>query len=183
MEKLSGIKDEFQAGRFLFGIMVLFLASSFALSLLPLEWFEFFYAFLSLEALKLAGLSGHIELGEPVLIYLSAFTVPIGISYLCTGLLELALVWASVASSFGIEARKRAIGIAAGTAAIVVLNTARITASVLIIRFFGLDAGEFSHDILFRLFLVVTIAGFYYAWFAWATREKKSEKFGKKKNG
>ena len=43
---------------------------------------------------------------------------------------------------------------------------------VLIIIFFGLGTAEFSHDFLFRVFLFAAIAGYYFAWFSWATKEK-----------
>jgi len=76
---------------------------------------------------------------------------------------------ASVLASFGIELKKRIAGAITGLIAVAVFNIARIVLSVLIISWFGLDAGNFSHDVLFKLFLIVTIAGFYYLWFYWAT--------------
>ncbi|HZX34253.1 MAG TPA: exosortase/archaeosortase family protein [archaeon] len=163
-------KDAAQAGKFLAGTAVLFLLFNFLLSLVPLEWFEYFYASGTLAALKIFGLGGTIESGEPVLVFLDVFTVPLGFTYLCTGLLEMALVWASVLASFGIELRKRLIGFVAGTVALVLFNFFRIIASVLIIYFYGLDAGNFSHDLLFRVFLFLTVAGFYYCWFSWAAK-------------
>jgi len=162
-----------KTGKFLVGIATLFLLFSFLLSLVQLEWFEFFYAFFTLEFLKLIGFSGTIEFTEPVLIYAEAFSVPLGFSYLCTGLLELALVWAATLASFGIKLKKRILGMVFGTIILVAFNFFRIVASILIIFWFGLDAGNFSHDLLFRLFLFVTIAGFYYLWFKWSTIEPK----------
>ena len=77
----------------------------------------------------------------------------------------------AVLASFGIDLKKRIIGVIAGTIALFLFNLFRIIASILIINSFGLDAGNFSHDILFRIFLFVTIAGFYFYWFKWATKK------------
>ncbi|MAG17950.1 MAG: hypothetical protein CL944_00580 [Candidatus Diapherotrites archaeon] len=171
MEKISQ-KEYLKIGKFLAGIAVLFLFFNFLLELVPLEWFEFFYAFFTLEFLKLTGFSGTIEFQEPVLVYLETFSIPLGFSYLCTGLLELALVWAATLSSFGIEIKKRIIGSIVGTVVLVGFNFFRILASIFIIFWFGLDAGNFSHDLLFRVFLFVTIAGFYFVWFKLSTKTK-----------
>ncbi len=163
------------AGKFLLGITAFFLLFSYVISLFPLAWFEQFYASGTLAALKILGIGGEVvSFKDPVLVKLDAFAVPVGISYLCTGLLELTIVWAAVLASAGIDLGKRAAGIVAGTIAIVLFNFARIISSILIIRFFGLDAGIFSHDLLFRVFLFVTIAGFYYFWFRWAAADERT---------
>jgi len=164
-------KDVLQAGKFIAGITLLFLLFNFFLSLIPLEFFEFFYAFFTLELLKIIGFEGFLEFQEPVLVHLTALSIPLGFTYLCTGLLEMALVWSATLSSFGIELKKRVTGFFAGTLVLIGFNFFRIIASILIIVWFGLDAGNFSHDILFRAFLFVTIAGFYFYWFRWATKK------------
>lgn len=163
-----------RAGGFMLGILVLFLAFSFAFSLLPLEWYEQFYAITSLGALNLFGVQGTIETGEPVLIYLDAFPLPVGITYLCTGLLELCVILSAVLATPGVEFRKRTIGAIAATVVLVLFNLFRIVSSILIIHFFGLDIGNFSHDLLFRAFLFLTIAGYYWAWTGWAGKNSVS---------
>lgn len=152
-------------GKFLLGIAALFLAFNFILSLVPLQWFEEFYAAGTLTVLQALGFKGEVVAGEPVLVYLNSFTVPLGFTYLCTGLLEMALVWSAVLASFGIELRKRVTGAIVGTFVLVVFNFVRIISSILIMSTLGLDAGNFSHDLLFRVFLFVTIAGYYWVWF------------------
>lgn len=169
MPKENSMKNEMDAGKFMLSIAALFLFFSFLFSLLPLEWFEGFYAYGTQLILGIFGFYGYVVMQEPALLYLEAFRVPIGISYLCTGLLELSIVWAAVISSFGVGMRKRAMGVAAGTLTLVAFNFLRIIASILVIYYFGLDAGNFSHDLLFRLFLFLTIALFYYMWLKWAT--------------
>ncbi len=176
MKKANGTemfsrKDALQAGKFIAAIVVLFLFFGFVFSLFPLEWFEGFFASATLWFLKLLGFKGVVVAGEPVLVYLDSFAAPLGFSYLCTGILELTIVWSAVLASFGIDLRKRLIGVAAAAIVLVAFNFARIISSILIIAWLGLDAGNFSHDILFRVFLFVVIAGFYYVWFGWATKK------------
>ncbi|HLC92719.1 MAG TPA: exosortase/archaeosortase family protein [archaeon] len=172
--------DALAAGKFMLGILALFLLFSFLVSLLPLESVEMVYAAGTLAALGIFGLDGEVVAQEPALLLLDAFALPIGISYLCTGLLELTIIWAAMGASFGVDLRKRAIGIIAGTVALVAFNFARIIGSILIIHWFGLDAGNFGHDVLFRVFLFITIAGYYYCWFRWATGQKNGKKASKK---
>jgi len=172
LKNFTNNKELLSAGKFIAGIAVFFMLFYFLFSLIPLEWIEFFYAKISLEILKLFGFTGEIIFQEPVLIQLNVFNVPIGISYLCTGLLELTLVWASVLASFGIELKKRIQGVIAGTIVLICFNFIRILSTIIIIALFGLEAGDLSHEFLFKLFLFLTIAGFYYFWFNWATKKK-----------
>ncbi|VVB99275.1 Uncharacterised protein [uncultured archaeon] len=159
------------AGKFLLGFCALFLAINFALSLLPLQDAENFFATGANAVVGALGIHGNVVPQEPVLINIEGIARPIGISYLCTGLLEIAVICAAVLASFGIRLRQRAIGAAAGAAIVVLFNFARIIAGILAIKFLGLEAAAFAHDIMFRAFLFIVIAGYYYAWFGWATAE------------
>ena len=183
MGKNSAHSRVIAAGKFLLGIAVLFMLLSFFLSLIPLTLSEQFYAYGTLAALNALGFGGTVIVQEPVLLVLDALSVPVGISYLCTGILELSLVWSAVIASAGVGAGKRAAGVAAGTAVLVFFNFLRIISSILIILFFGFDAGNFSHDALFRVFLFATIAGFYYFWLNWATEGKIGNGAGRGKGG
>ncbi|MBI2598357.1 MAG: exosortase/archaeosortase family protein [Candidatus Diapherotrites archaeon] len=172
LEELFSKKEVSKTGKFLLALAISFFSLSLALSLVPLEWTEYFFATLSLFVLSFFGVHGEIVFGEPVLLMLSALSLPISISYLCTGLLEAAIIVSATISSFGISFKKRIFGALGGIVTLAVFNVARITASILIIIFAGLDVAAFSHDVLFRVFLFVTVAGYYYAWFAWAAKEK-----------
>ena len=163
-------KESLKTGKFLLGFGVCFLVLSALLFFAPLSWFEYFFAAVSFFVLNLLGFGGEIVFGEPVLLRLSALPQPIAISYLCTGLLEAVIVASAVASSFGISAKKRALGVLAGIFAITIFNTARIVASILVIIFAGIDAAVFSHDLLFRVFLFAAVGGYYFAWFKWAVK-------------
>src|SRR3989338_7864026 len=147
-----------QAGKFMLAFIVLFIAINLAFLLIPLEWFELFYAQGTIFLLGLFGVQGSlstmgnsdgslatgsysngilpggyadggIALQEPVLVDVVRLDAPIGFSYLCTGLIEIAVVWSAIAASFGIDARRRIIGMAAGLAVAVIFNFARIISS------------------------------------------------------
>ena len=162
----------FFAGKFLFALTLLFIFFSFLLSLVPLEWFELFYAQASLAAISAFGIAGTIEYGEPVLLRLDLIKEPLGFGYLCTGLLEMALVSSAVLATLSVSLQRRIRGAAIAIAVIVIFNLLRILASILILVTFGLGAANFSHDIFFRLFLFLTIAGYYYAWLHFATGQR-----------
>jgi len=82
----------FFAGKFLFGIAVLFIIFSYLLSLVPQVWFGMFYANAALAALQPFGISGTVENSDPVQLRLGQLNDPLGFGYLCTGILEMALV-------------------------------------------------------------------------------------------
>jgi len=164
-------KDEiYKTGKFLLGFVVIFLVLTFLFSLIPLVWLELITAQVSLVLLNLFGIYGSIEIQEPVLLILGDRTIQI--SYLCTGVLELIVLTAGIAASFGIKARKRLIGILIAIAFGFVFNQIRIVATILAIYAFSLPIVVLAHDLLFRIFLFIYIAGFYAAWFWWATKNK-----------
>ncbi|MFH1587123.1 MAG: exosortase/archaeosortase family protein [Candidatus Diapherotrites archaeon] len=163
-------KEISRSGKFLIGLVAFFVLLNLLFSLIPLEWVEFVFAFLTSLIFSVFGAQNELVYGEPVIILLHNFPLPISISYLCTGLLELSIIVAAVAASFGIKIEKRIAGIIAATATIFAFNLTRIVLSIGIILLFGLEIGELSHEVLFRIFLFLVIAGFYFIWFNWATK-------------
>lgn len=152
------------AGKFLLYLSVSFIAFDFLASLPGLVFFEMLFAIPASFVLGLIGFEPVVQSGEPVLIFLNGFDMPIAITYLCTGILEWVVLSSAIASSTEITAKKRITGIAAGTVGIFFFNTARIIASILMISFLGLSLAGFGHDIFFRIFLFASIAVFYFAW-------------------
>lgn len=152
------------AGKFIFFLATIFLALNFLFSFLPVDGLQYFYGAGTLAILSLFGFSGYVTAGSPVLVDLNVFSVPLGFGYLCTGLLELSFLISCIAATPGQDARKKALGIIAGTVVLVVFNFVRIVASVLAIYYFGLGAGVFSHDVLFKVALFAVIIGYYYLW-------------------
>lgn len=171
-------REAWLGAKFLAGTIAVFVFLHILVTLLvPLELTELFFAETAKIFVGFFGVQGTIQQGEPVLIFLqgAGIETPISISYLCTGLLEMMLLAAAIAASFGIETRKRILGIFGAVLATIVFNILRITASILLIVFSGLQAAEFGHEVLFRVFLFVTIAGYYAAWFWWTAAGAKRQ--------
>lgn len=166
--------DAVKAGKFILFTAVVFAVLSILFSFIPIEIFENFFAYLSLFFLNILGIGGKIVQGEPVLILLHNYDFPIAITYLCTGLLEMLILASVIIASFGVGAKEKILGIIAALVAIVIFNTFRIVATVLMILNLDLQTAELSHNILFRIFLFLVIAGFYFVWFMWAVKRSSA---------
>ena len=99
----------------------------------------------------------------------------IEIGELCTGLTELLIIVSAVLASIGISLKKRVLGAVAAAALVLVLNIFRIFATIfLILGSSDLMVVELAHNILFRIFLFISIAAIYIAWFYWAVKSEKA---------
>lgn len=76
----------------------------------------------------------------------------------CAALIEIAILFGIVFASFERTIRQRAEGFAIGLGLLLVLNPVRIALSII-------SLNAFVHDVLFRLTLIITIVGFYAAWY------------------
>lgn len=157
------------AAKFLLGVIVVFALLYAASSLVPLIWVEHATAQIAVALLAPFGVSGSIDAGqEPVQIAIGGLNGTVQISALCTGVLELLVVWAAIIASFGIDWRRRAAGVAGAFALGTVFNQARIVVSVLAALSFDAGAAEIVHGVLFRVVLFLVVAGYYAGWFWWA---------------
>ncbi len=163
-------KESPKAKKFLFIFLIAFILLNSVLLFVPLQVFELPIAHLTLFYLTLKGMQGQIVLQEPVLISMSS-GLQIIISYLCTGLMELFVLWASIIASIGISIRKRILGLVFGLIGTQIFNLIRIFITLEFILKSNIDTIVFVHDVLFRVTLLAVIAGLYAAWFYWATRE------------
>ena len=164
-----GREDAVKTGRFLAFFIVVYIVLSFSVkAIFPVETIELWVANNVLAFLQLLGYSGTVSFGETAIIQLDAGSA-IEISELCTGLTETLIVVGAIIASMGIGWRKRLFGAVAAGLAIIVLNYARIVFTVLLILGTNdLAVIDFTHNVLFRAFLFVSIAGIYIAWFYWA---------------
>ncbi len=162
-------EDATKTGRFLLFFVLVYLVASLLLdSFFPIRAHEAFIANNVLAALQATGSSGRVVEKETVLIELQNGK-SIEISELCTGRMELLIIVGAIIASLGIEWRKRLIGAVAAAVATILFNFFRIfAASLLILNTADLGLIEFTHNILFRVFLFFTIAVLYIAWFYWA---------------
>ena len=161
-----------KTGRFLIAFILFYLVASFAFDVVfPGTTYQQNVASVTLGFLNLVGEQGSIEAGETVIINLQG-NVSIEISQLCTGIIELLILVGAIIVSIGIEWKKRLLGALLGGIAVIVFNFLRIFITlVVILGQHPMEMVEFTHNFLFRVFLFITIAGIYCAWFMWAVRK------------
>ena len=164
--------NAFQALKFIIAIIAAFALLHIAFFLIvPLQLYESAIANIVAFVSGAFGLeSGINAAAEPVAINFAG-GLEIIISYLCTGMLEALLLIAAILASFGIDLRKRIMGAVAAFIAVFIFNIARILITIALIMNFDLRIAEISHDLLFRISLLIAIAGFYYFWQNWAIRK------------
>ena len=171
--------DAVKTGRFLAFFIIVYLALSVLIKLFfPVIIIEQWVAENVLGFLQFLGHSGYIALGETAVIHLEGGPA-IEISELCTGLMETLIIVSAIIASAGIDWRKRLFGSVSAGLASIVLNFARIVFTILLILGTAdIALITFAHNILFRAFLLVSIAGMYMLWFWWAVKDEKKK--GKK---
>lgn len=169
-KKLGKAGDEARkAAKFIAGLAAAFIAIYLIESSIPLVAVEAFVAAVVMETLKLLGFEASIIIQEPVVLMVGEKAI--AISYLCTGLLEIAVIVAAIGASFGVNIYKRIIGMALAVIATMLFNFFRIVSTILIIFSFELQIAELAHEFLFRIFLFVVIVGIYAVWFKWAIKK------------
>jgi exosortase/archaeosortase family protein len=165
--------DAVKTGRFLVFFIITYLALSLIVSLIPIITIESGIANAELGIVSIFGLQGNVAVQETALINLGNGAT-IQISELCTGIQELLILVSAIIASIGIAWKKRIIGAVLGAVIAVLFNFFRITATILVIASTkDLGTIEFTHNILFRVFLFATIAVAYIAWFQWAIKTGK----------
>ncbi len=148
----------------------------------PLEWSELAVAQAVIFLMNLFGAHGTIaSAAEPVLIDFRDFKVEIG--ELCTGILELVVLVSAIAATPFISWRKKLYGAVAAFVGVNIFNLARIVVSINILINSSVETAVFTHDVLFRVSLIVVIAGFYGAWYWLAAGVKKVKKPRKRRRG
>lgn len=174
-----GKEDAVRTGRFVLYFILVYLVASLALdAVLPTPALEAAVANNVLFLLSQGGYSGGVTGGETAVIAL-ANGAKIEIGELCTGRMETLLIVSAIIASAGIAWRKRLLGAAVAAACAVVFNHMRIAGTALLILGSGDTAMvEFAHNVLFRAFLFVVVAGFYIGWFYWAAGSEKASPTG-----
>ncbi len=141
------------------------------LHVIGIQPFEQFTASTALRVLESLGVHGNISsFQEPIIISVQKSSIQL--SELCTGMLETILLAAAILASVEISWKKRVVGIVAGIFAAQAFNLVRVVATIENIISTSQAFAELTHDVLFRLSLLVVIAGFYFVWLKWALGEK-----------
>lgn len=93
----------------------------------------------------------------------------------CAAIVEIAVLFGIVFASFEKTLRQRAEGFVLGLGLLLVLNPVRIALSII-------SLNAFVHDVLFRLTLIITIVGFYAAWYYgdWFKEKARKSRFARR---
>ena len=168
-------EDAVKTGRFVLYFILFYLLLAVAVeAVLPMKTMEAGVAGNVLFFLQATGHSGQIAVEDTAIILLDAGP-SIEISELCTGLMETLIIVAAILASMGLSWKRRIAGALVAGILTVVLNHARIVFTTMLILGTGdISLIEFTHNVLFRVFLFVTIALVYIAWFFWAVTNENS---------
>ncbi|MAG22344.1 MAG: hypothetical protein CL943_03525 [Candidatus Diapherotrites archaeon] len=158
-----------KTGRFIISFVFVYLVLSFGLGALNAE-----AGTQNFIANSVAGFYfGTVAMEDNPVVELESGT-KIEISELCTGLTELFIITAAILASIGISVKRRVLGAIAAAAIVFSLNLFRIFATIaIIIAANDMPLIEFTHNILFRVFLFISIAAIYMTWFYWAVTKQK----------
>lgn len=163
------VKD---AGKFILLLIIFFSVLLFLFTWFPENFFEKITAKASNAAYSMLGISGTITRQNNEIFIRINNGPNIFFSSLCIGLLETILLVSAIAATFEISWKKRLLGIIVGIIAVFAFNITRIVVTTLAILNAGIETAEFTHNMLFRVFLFVAIAGLYAGWYRWATAQQ-----------
>ncbi len=109
-------------------------------------------------------------------ITIASLDYPIYINFLCTGILEFALLASAILASTSVSWKKRLIGVLLAIPLVILFNIIRISFTTYLITALNLSWASFFHGFLFRFFLVIIVLGFYWLWLKRCTRDYKKKK-------
>ncbi|MFH0954475.1 MAG: exosortase/archaeosortase family protein [Candidatus Micrarchaeota archaeon] len=168
------------AGKFLLFLIGIALLVTVVLGRIPAVQIEQVVAETSSKILSVLGVANRTGVQTNAFIQIENGPKII-INNLCTGILETVILAAAILASFEAGWKKRIAGAAAAVAAIFVFNQIRILVTVLLILKSSVEVAVISHEIFFRIFLFVAIAGFYWVWLVWSSKKKKDKPHSKPK--
>jgi len=87
------------------------------------------------------------------------------ITQLCSGDIEIALLASLLVASIDVLLIWRLVGAFLGAGFLLLLNPLRIAVTLQITKGSGMEAGDFYHSLIFRLFLFVVLVLYYFAWY------------------
>jgi len=108
--------------------------------------------------------------GEPAI---AVGNITAQITNLCAGDLEIALITAIIISTFDRSWRNRLWGVLFAWLTIFIINPMRIIIVLAIGYYSSWQWADFTHDVLFRLTLLVVIVFYYFVWYVKSEEIKK----------
>lgn len=103
--------------------------------------------------------------GNAITMQVQGESVDFAISHLCAGDIEIALMACLLIASLDVLLVWRLAGILIGAVFLTAMNPLRIAVTLMITQGSGLEAGDFYHGLVFRLFLLVLLIFYYFAWY------------------
>lgn len=174
MKKQKEHKTVLNAGKFVLVLFLVFAVLGFAVFLVSMNPLKAITANASSAVLRGMGVPNTVEGGEDAYIILgNPEKTIIVINELCTGVLETMILVAAILATLEIHWKKRAVGAVAAVIGIFVFNQIRIVSTVFFILNAPLEIVVLSHEILFRVFLFITIAVFYWLFLKWGKNKPK----------
>ena len=164
-------KTASDAAKFSASVAVTALVLWYALGITSLYPLKAFSALAASGVLSTIGLNNTIVINpdNPLIV---VGKLRAGINDLCAGDVEIAVLTAALASTFDRKKSTRIKGIIAGLTVIVIANPLRIAIVIWSAHSQGLATADFVHNVLFRITLFATIAGYYAIWYYVTGRKK-----------
>ncbi len=170
--KPTDFKSVLSAGRF-FLLLVFWTAAFFLVSnLIPIVWIEQLIATVVSFVLELFSIPSFVGIETDAFIQVDNGPKII-INYLCTGIVETIILMAAILATFEIHWKKRVIGAIAAVIGIAIFNLMRILFTTATILTQPVEIVVLSHEVFFRIFLFVVIAGFYWIWILFAQKQAR----------
>lgn len=158
-QKHSGESDFRKGIKFLLLFTVLFSISYVILTFTPLEKVLGHIAAVSSQfLLGTFGTPTEITILQNGNYALESTTFVAELNQACAAIIEIAVLVGIVFASFEKSLKQRFNGFALGMVLLLVLNPIRIALSIIFLH-------PIVHDVLFRITLIITIIGFYAAWY------------------
>lgn len=154
--------------KFLIGIGAFYTLFWIIISGLDLYFLKSFIAGTSNWLLQIFGVPSQLFFGAGVVEMDPSIVVgPVTaqITNLCAGDIEIALLFAIILATWDRSWRKRFWGCVFGFITIMVLNPLRVFAVLAVGHYSSWVWADFTHDILFRLTLLIVIVVYYFIWY------------------
>lgn len=91
-------------------------------------------------------------------------SMDVEVNELCTGITEMAVIFAAIMASYDVNIKKRIYGVLFGFLMILLVNPIRISATIIAFQKNEIF-GAIMHDLLFRLSLIIIVLVYYMVWY------------------
>lgn len=151
--------------KFLIGIGAFYTLFWIIISSVDLYFLKTFIAGISNWLLQIFGVPAQLFFGAGMDPSIIIEPVTAQITNLCAGDIEIAMLFAIILATWDRTWRKRFWGCVFGFITIMILNPLRVFAVLSVGHYSSWVWADFTHDILFRLTLLIVIVVYYFIWY------------------